>query len=206
MFDAATMGIIPSSRVARVHLFRHGEVETGSARVCRGQADVGLSARGQSQSRAAAERFLAAFGRPDRVLSSDLTRCSAFAALFRRTPELQPALREQDMGEWEGRTWEDLTRQDGAAVTAYWNDYVGGRPTGGETWGEAAARVVAHWQALGPLEGRVVVVTHVGPIRALLCNWLGLGPGEALRFAPGYATETRVIEAQAGAVIEVVGG
>ncbi len=205
MFDAPTLGIIPSTRAARVHLFRHGEVETGPLRICRGQADVPLSARGREQSASVARRFLERHGTPDRVLSSDLSRCTYLAAQFGREVELVPGLREQDMGQWEGRTWDDLTRDDGPAVTAYWDDYVHGRPTGGETWGEAAARVVATWQSLGPLDGRVVIVTHVGPIRALLCHWLGLDAGQALRFAPAYATETRAIEADAGVVIEGMG-
>lgn len=191
--------------MARVHLFRHGEVETGPARVCRGITDVALSARGQAQSARLAERFLAEHGRPDRVLSSDLRRCRELAERFEAPVELLPGLREQDMGAWEGRTWESLTVEDGEAVLAYWGDYVRARPRGGESWEEAAARVVGALAALGPLEGRIVVCTHIGPIRALVCAWLGLGPGEALRFAPGYATETRVLLAEAGAVIEALG-
>jgi alpha-ribazole phosphatase len=109
------------------------------------------------------------------------------------------------MGAWEGRTWAELSEADGAAVTAYWDDYVNARPTGGESWREAAARVVRTWEALGALEGRLVVCTHVGPIRALLCHWLGLGPEQGLRFAPAYGTETRVLLADAGAVVERIG-
>ncbi len=205
MFDDATQRIIPSSVVATVHLFRHGEVETGSARVCRGHLDVPLSPRGRAQSETAAARFLAKHGRPDRVISSDLRRCQDFAAHFGAPIELAPGLREQNMGAWEGRTWEALTEADGAAVTAYWADYVNARPTGGEAWVEAAARVRAAWFAIGVETGRVVVTTHIGPIRALLCAWLGLPPGEALRFAPGYATETRVLLAESGAVVECLG-
>lgn len=205
MFDAATQRILPSSRLAHIHLYRHGEVETGVARVCRGQLDVALSDRGRQQTDTAVQKFLTTNGAPDRVLSSDLRRCRAMAEQFGVEPELLPGLREQDMGQWEGRTWESLTEADGAAVTAYWADYVNARPTGGESWAAARARVVATWAALGPLQGRIVVCTHVGPIRALLCSWLGLPPGEGLRFAPGYATETRVLLAEAGAVIETMG-
>ncbi len=205
VFDDATQRIIPSSVVATVHLFRHGEVETGSARVCRGQLDVALSARGREQSEAAAARFLARYGRPDRVISSDLRRCRDFASCFGAPVELAPGLREQDMGAWEGRTWESLTEADGAAVTAYWADYVHARPTGGEAWAEAAERVRMAWLALGVETGRVVVTTHIGPIRALLCAWLGLPPDDALRFAPAYATETRVLLAESGAVVECLG-
>jgi broad specificity phosphatase PhoE len=205
VFDAATLRIIPSVRLARVHLFRHGEVERGQDRLCRGQADVPLSAAGAAASGVVARRFLDEWGPPDRVLTSDLSRCTQLAAHFGVSPEPLPGLREQDMGAWEGRTWAELSEADGAAVTAYWDDYVNARPTGGESWREAAARVVRTWEALGALEGRLVVCTHVGPIRALLCHWLGLGPEQGLRFAPAYGTETRVLLADAGAVVERIG-
>lgn len=205
VFDAATNGIIPSLRLARLHVFRHGEVVTGPARVCRGHTDAPLSDLGHQQSRLVADRFLAQYGPPARVFSSDLSRCRDLAVLFQAPVETIPDLREQHMGDWEGRTWESLTRENGAAVTAFWDDYVAGRPPGGESWGEAAARVQRWYGAQRPLEGRIVVVTHIGPIRALLCGWLGLGPGQGLRFAPAYASETVVLDADAGAVIESLG-
>lgn len=206
MFDAATEKIIPSSRVVRVHLFRHGEVVTGASRICRGHSDVPLSDIGIRQSKAVAERFLTGFGTPDRVFTSDLARCAQFAAEFSAGAEPTPALREQHMGSWEGKTWESLTRDDPAGVTAFWDDYTEARPGGGETWGEAALRAEKWWTGLGPLSGRIVVVTHIGPIRALLCHWLGIPYTSALRFAPGYATETRVLHADAGVVVELMGG
>lgn len=205
MYDPATLRIIPSLRLARVHLFRHGEVVRGPERMCRGQADVPLTDAGRAASAGVARRFLDEFGPPDRVLSSDLSRCTEMAEHFGVQPELLPGLREQDMGLWEGRTWAELSEADGEAVTDYWNDYVGARPTGGERWLDAAQRVIRTWESLGELEGRIVVCTHVGPIRALVCGWLGLDAGQALRFAPSYASETRVLLADAGAVIERLG-
>ena len=205
MYDPATLRIIPSLRVARVHVFRHGEVVRGPERMCRGQADVQLSTAGIEASARVARRFLDEFGAPDRGLTSDLSRCTALADRFGVEPELLPGLREQDMGEWEGRTWAELSQADGAAVTAYWANYLLAQPTGGERWVDTAERVLRTWKELGELEGRVVVCTHVGPIRALLCGWLNLGPDQALRFAPGYCSETRVLLAEAGAVIERMG-
>lgn len=207
MWQAPTAAILPDARVAHVHLFRHGAVETGGRRVCRGQADVPLSPAGLAQSDAAAAAFLTRFGAPDRVLSSDLSRCRTLAERFGVPVEAVAALREQDMGDWEGRDWDELSAADGAAVTAYWDDYVDGRPTGGETWAEAAARVSRWWAgaADGFYGGRVVIVAHVGTLRALLCHWLGLPPGQALRFAPAYASHTHVLHAEAGVVLETFG-
>lgn len=204
MFDAATQRILPSARLCRVHLFRHGEVQGGTGRYCRGQADVPLSARGMEQARAAVAWYAGRHPPPDRVFSSDLGRCRSLAERFGLPVELVPALREQHMGAWDGRTWEELTLADPEGTLAYWGDYVNARPPGGESFGEVYARATAWWEQVAP-EGRVVVVTHIGVIRALLCHWLGLGPGEALRWAPGYATHSRVLLAEAGAVVESFG-
>ncbi len=199
------MGIIPSTVVTRVHLFRHGEVQTGAKRVCRGHSDVPLSDVGREQSSRTAAWFHATYGTPDRVVSSDLSRCADFARAITPNPLLVRDLREQDMGAWEGQTWESLTADDGAAVTAYWTDYVHARPTDGESYGEAAARAIAWFEAQSFAGERVVVVTHIGVIRALLCHWLGLGLDQSLRFAPGYASHTSVLMAEAGVVIERFG-
>jgi broad specificity phosphatase PhoE len=139
------------------------------------------------------------------VITSDLRRCDYFARQFGCVVESEPRLREQDMGEWEGKSWAELTERDPAGVTAYWDDYARARPTGGESWGEAAARVASWWDAIREPTGHIVVITHIGPIRALLCHWLGLPPTEALRFAPVCASETRVLHADAGVVIEAMG-
>jgi broad specificity phosphatase PhoE len=203
MFDKPTMRIIPSARVVRAHLFRHGEV--AGSRVCRGQYDAALSPRGDAQSEAAAAWFARTFPAPDVVVSSDLGRCLALARRLSPAPVLAPALREQDMGRWDGRGWEALTVEDPVGTTAYWNDYVHARPPGGETYGECFARAAAWWDAQDFGDQRIVLVTHIGVIRALVCHWLGMPPTEALRWAPAYASHSRVLLAEAGAVVESFG-
>jgi broad specificity phosphatase PhoE len=203
MFDKPTMRIIPSARVVRAHLFRHGEV--AGRRVCRGQSDAPLSPLGHTQSEAAAAWFRRSFPAPDVVVTSDLSRCATLAHLLTDTPVLAPAIREQDMGEWDGRDWEALTVADPAGTTAYWADYVHARPPGGETYGECHARVVQWWDSQDFGDARVVIVTHIGVIRALVGHWLGFGPDQALRWAPAYASHSRVLLAEAGAVVESFG-
>lgn len=202
MFDKPTQGILPSATVVRVHLLRHGEV--AGSRVCRGHSDAALSPRGLEQTARTAE-WLRRSGPFDRVITSDLGRCRALADAIGGEVEATPALREQDMGRWDGRGWEELTVADPAGTTAYWNDYVNARPPGGETYGECFERAKAWWNAQPLRDGRIVVVTHVGIIRALMCHWLGMGPDQALRWAPPFASHSRVLLAEAGAVVEAFG-
>ncbi len=138
----------------------------------------------------------------DRVFSSDLLRCRALADRLQTKVPVHSTqlLREQDMGEWDGLTWEELTRRDPDGTLAYWDDYVRARPPGGESYGDVYARVNGWWRDEDPV-GTIAIVTHIGCIRALLCGWLGMGPAEALRWAPAYATHSEVLIADAGAVV-----
>jgi probable phosphoglycerate mutase len=208
MFDQPTLAIMPSARVLRVHLLRHGETEQGSRRVCRGQEDVGLSLKGVEQS-----KRLAAFVRENEptlshVFSSDLSRCRVLAEQLKKPVVYTRELREQSMGSWEGKTWEELSVAQPAAVTEWWDNYVTACPEGGESYQEVFVRVLnwwsGAWQTL-PDGANVAVVTHVGVIRALLSGWLGLGVGQSLRFAPGYATLATVLLADTGCVVERFG-
>ncbi len=206
-FDAATLSILPSSAVTHVHLLRHGEVEAMTDRVVRGQLDVPLSARGAVESELLSAWLARHEPRPDVIFTSDLVRCSVLAgdvgARVSREPIVDARLREQSMGAWEGRTWAEITASEPAAVTAYWNDYQRTRPTGGESFADLEARVVSWWRATIAAHAgkRIVVATHIGVIRALLCHWLGIPGDQALRFAPATASHTSVAISEAGAVV-----
>lgn len=205
MFDAATLAIMPSPRLTRVHLLRHGQTEQGQTRICRGHQDVALSPEGIRRGAELCRWYLARYGAPKVLYSSDLSRCRLLAEQL-GTPILEPRLREQFMGSWEGRDWESLSREQPEQVTAWWGDYVDSRPPEGESWRQTFERVGDWWAEVDRLRlPQVTLVAHVGTIRALLCRWMGMRPEEALRWAPAQASFTEVLLADAGAVIERMG-
>lgn len=210
-FDGSTRAIMPSGDVLSLHLLRHGEVAGFRERRVRGHDDTPLSERGLSQHAELSTWFARSEPKPDLIVASDLSRC---ADLARRVGEttgvdvvVSDQLREQDMGAWEGKTWAELSRVDGAAVTAYWDDYVDARPPDGESLRDLSERVVRYWgEQVDDWTGkRVVVVTHIGVLRVLMCSFLGVELGEALRFAPAAASHTSLLLAEAGAVVNVLG-
>ena len=211
VFDPATSAILPSSRVTHVHLLRHGEVADLARRVVRGQIDVELSPRGRAQHAALVAWFARHEPRPDVVIASDLARCrelaQALGAAVERTPAIDPRLREQSMGSWEGRTWGEITAAEPDLVRAYWDDYFRARPSGGESLADLDRRIAGWWSATlaAHAGGRIVVVTHIGVIRVLLCRLLGIEGDQALRFAPATASHTAVLIGEAGAVVEAFG-
>jgi broad specificity phosphatase PhoE len=180
-------------------------------RVVRGHSDAPLSATGERQAAHLADWFLHTEPAVDRILSSDLQRCRGLAERISAgvgvPVETTERLREQRMGDWDGRTWEEITREDGARVTAYWDDYVGTRPPAGESFGDLLERIRALWsEILEESHGRrLVIVTHVGVIRTLLCHLLGIPATQALRFAPATASHTSLLIGRAGSVLTALG-
>jgi broad specificity phosphatase PhoE/nicotinamide riboside kinase len=210
-FDVVTQAALPSRGVTSAHLLRHGEVAGHATRALFGQLDVALSDEGRRQERELTRWFAANEAPPTRIYSSDLSRC---ASLARRLADAygcavahDPRLREQHLGAWQGRTWEEVTRDDLERVRAYWSDYATTRPTGGESLADVAARVAAWWHDVerGGTGDRIVVVTHVGVIRVLLSTWLETPLSSALRWAPATASHTHVLLSDAGAVLQTFG-
>ncbi len=210
-WDRATLQALPSAEVTHLHLLRHGKPDTGGQRRCYGHTDLPLSDEGRAQSAAMVAWALGHLPVPDRVLSSDLGRALVtareLAERFGVPLVIEPDLREQHMGDWEGRTWTALTESDIGTVRAFWTDYATIRPPGGENLLDLSDRVgVAldrHWGELRG--GRTLVLAHAGVIRVLLCRALGLPVSDALRFAPVPGSHTWLQVAQAGTVVQTLG-
>jgi len=170
----------------RILLVRHGESEWNAARRLQGQADIGLSPRGEEQARAM--RDIIASLRPDHVITSDLTRARRTAELL-GYPDAQPipAMREVHVGDWTGEAIADL-------VAAGADDYRGWRagtftPPGGEGWSAFCDRVAAGVEeALAETRERLLVVCHGAVVRALLDRLVGLPPSRILPVGPASLT------------------
>lgn len=165
-------------------LVRHTEVARHWRGRCYGVSDVGLSRSGVAAMGLLAEHLAAQ--RPEWVIHSDLARTRRLAAAIARLAACpiiaDPAWRERDFGTWEGQTWHAIYRATGNAMDGMIDSPDTFRPGSGETTSELAARVVAARSALPP--GHGIVVTHGGPIAALLGRQRGLAPPEWLPLVP----------------------
>ena len=179
-FDDVTQQALPSQELTRLHVFRHGQVETGGQRLAFGHSDLPISAAGERQHVAIVAYARRHLSDVDGVICSDLTRCLSLAqtlgAALGVPVRTSSKLREQHMGSWESRAWSDLTAADEARVQAYWNDYVQTRPPEGENFADVVDRVAGWWREDAGLlrDGNWIVVTHIGVIRALGCSMLGV--------------------------------
>lgn len=161
-------------------LLRHGETDWNAAGRMQGQSDDSrLTPAGEAWSRKCGEA-LDGLGY-QRILASDLVRAVRTAemvnAALRLPVDTDPRLREQDWGEWTGHTLKALRRDRPGAVEKQEFAAWGFRPEGGESREELLARTVA---ALGDAArahpgSRILVITHQGPLRALIYRILGHG-------------------------------
>ena len=189
-------------------LVRHGETDWNVAKRYLGQRDLPLNSRGHRQAEHLAQElreieFL-------RCYSSDLARAkqTASAIIMERdlAITLEAALREASFGTWEGLTYAEVCRQYPLEAAA-WVDSQGlTQPGGGESLGDLEERLV-NWledlYAEDP-EGNILVVTHGGPLRVLLCLLLGLPVIKHWKFSVGPAT-LAVLEVYDGEAVLQVG-
>jgi len=155
--------------MAELVLVRHGQTEWSRDGRHTGRSDIPLTADGEADATALAERLHRPFGL---VLTSPLARAARTAELAGLTPEVDDDLVEWDYGPEEGRTTEQAREtRPGWSV---WDD-VGL----GETLEELAARQRRVVDRVAPVLERgedVCLVGHGHALRVLAACWLGLGP------------------------------
>src|SRR5262245_50759386 len=156
----------------RLLLIRHGEVLANREMRYVGARDEPLADSGIVQ----ADRLATALASlPIRaVYSSPLSRAREtgrrIAAARAIDLRIEPRLREQSFGEWEGLTRAEVLERDRERLLR-WEADLGTSPLGGEALAEIQARMLALVQELAREhpEEQVALVSHVGPIKALLC-------------------------------------
>jgi broad specificity phosphatase PhoE len=173
-------------------LVRHGATEWNETGRYQGQADPPLNEAGRRQAELLAEQLA---GAPvQAVYSSDLRRAChtarAAAARLGLPVNVEPRLREVSQGAWEGMLHADILAQYPQEWAARQADPLHGRPPGGESVAEVAARALA---AAGDIarahpEGPVLIVSHGLTLAVLLCMARGLPLETARDHIPENAT------------------
>lgn len=167
---------IPAEQSTVTVLLRHGDTVLSPEHRLSGLSDVPLSTDGTRQAKAAASR-LAAGARIDAVVSSPLRRAAATAAIAATELGLiavtDKDLRETSFGDWEGFTLAEVQGRWPEAV-ATWQHDPEQAPPGGESFADTAHRVdQACERILCEHPGQtVLVVSHITPIKILLCRAL----------------------------------
>lgn len=171
-----------------VVLMRHGQSEWNRSRRLAGRSDVALSDLGRKQ--ASAARAVVARLSPGSVVCSPLQRARETAALLGHpSPLIENDLQENDVGQWTGRSIDELIEQHGPAYRRWRNGQAS--PPGGEDWKDLSDRVE---QAILPHVaggGTVLIVAHGGVIRAAVSRLVGTSLQHMAAVDPASLTVVR---------------
>jgi len=175
--------------MTNIYLIRHAEAEGNLYRIAQGHVDGRLTSRGWEQVKALSRRFE---GVPvDAVYASDLYRtCATASAIYlpRKLPlRKDPSLREVNLGDWEGKPWGEISRQDREQLINFSIRPHLWRASNGETAEEAQTRLQhAVCRIAANHDGETIaIVSHGFAIRMLLgklqgypLNQIGESPQE----------------------------
>lgn len=180
----------------RILLLRHGQVDAGGV-AYGARVDPPLSAHGRSEATALASRLhLDDADGPVHVVRSPTRRAEETAGLVGlEVDTIDAGWRERDLGDWEGRAWDELWAEAPAAIRTDPQAFAAFTPPDGETFEELRARVVDALERLVAFndgKGSAVVVCHGGPITHIVGHVLELTSTVALRLRVSTATVTEL--------------
>lgn len=153
----------------RLILLRHPELSDASANIAVGSGPAELSRRGRQ--RVVEWIELLKETTIDTVIASDQPQSSQPAAALGRERGLEVGqearLRDQDMGAWQGRSWEELVQADSGRVKQFFEHFAETVPTDGESLGQAVERVFAWWNEVSSENaGKTLAVVTAGSVIA----------------------------------------
>lgn len=153
----------------QIYLVRHTETVCEKG-ICYGQADVALQLPFEEQFEAIKKQLP-----PTAVFySSPLQRCTVLADyLSGMNYQTDARLMEMNFGDWEMKAWDAILPEE---INPWMNDFVNIKVPNGESFTELYQRVVAFMDDLFVKETNepIVLVTHAGVIRSILCKISGL--------------------------------
>lgn len=181
-------------------LVRHGRTEANAAGLLLGRADPPLDERGREQAEALAKTLAAERTPVVAVISSPLQRARATAERIGEAcgvpVESDERLIELDYGEWDERPLAELP----VDMAEQWRTDAAYAPSGGEsleTVGDRVAGCMTDLQTRA-VNGRVIAVSHVSPIKAAVIRSLGLDDLLAWRLRLDVASISRIADGPAG--------
>ena len=163
-------------------LMRHCAPEIANG-LCLGQLDVPLSSIGAAHAQKIALDWQ--YPRPDWIVCSDLRRTQQTAApiarRFNLKVQLDARLRELAMGEFTGRSWDEIYATEPQTFARWGEHFITQGPPGGESYLSQQQRVCQAFAEHSKRPGIGLIVTHQGALRVLFGFLHGIAPGVAVQ-------------------------
>ena len=180
-------------------LVRHGRTALNATGRLQGRVDEPLDEVGREQARRLATRLAPMLGDDDLVISSPLVRARDTAAALGREVFVDDQWIEMSYGVFDGVPQGEVSPE----VWSQWRNDPQFAPDGGESLAAVTERVhracdELREQAYGR---RIVVVSHVSPIKAAIAWALGTDPSTSWRMHLDTAAVTRISVSSRGVAL-----
>ncbi|MFC2051846.1 histidine phosphatase family protein [Chloroflexota bacterium] len=196
--------------MSRLLMVRHGITEFNSARRFAGYSDIEMSAAGYRQIERLRDRLIDE--KIDVIYSSDLKRALVTAEIIASGRKIDiiscPELREVNYGEAEGLTFDEIKRLYPDVAELITNFSFQLKFPGGESFEGFVERTSKFLDRLNKhtVEQAILIVSHSGALRVLVCRLLGIDPGHWRQIHLDNASLSIVETYLQGTIISLLNG
>ncbi|MCG8530014.1 MAG: alpha-ribazole phosphatase family protein [Desulfovibrionales bacterium] len=177
-----------------LYLIRHGETAAPKG-LCIGQTDVALSASGIDDitQHTLPELQTLVTAQP-RIVASPLQRTMRTAQIITAGFDVpitqEPSLKEINMGEWDGLPFDDIKQKWPGAYTQRGTNFTHFRPPHGESFWDVQQRALKAIIPLCQCTEPLLLITHAGVIRSVLCAANQTPLQELFKYSPATGSIT----------------
>lgn len=181
-----------------IFLVRHAEPGFGDEiKRYLGQSDLDLSQKGILQAQTLAHAFRNQKIRD--IYCSTLIRTEHTAKIIAKEHNCNPIrikdLKEINMGEWEGISFNEVKSLFPEEYEKRGKDIVNYCPPGGESFAEVSKRVIPSFNnIIQNSEGNIVIVGHAGVNRVILCHLMKLPMEKLLSIKQDYTGVNTILK------------
>lgn len=186
----------PLETVTTILLMRHGHTEETEKGKLYNDPKVELTDTGLAQAEALGEWLKGQ--KPDVLLCSTAQRVVSTAKIVEGATGLSAVtidgFNEWSVGDWEGRTYLDVKKNEPDVYKRWSNDPIENAPPGGESITDLYERISNRLSTLiREHEGKTVaMITHAGVIRSILVKALGMPIGNFWRISIPVGSITKI--------------
>lgn len=191
-----------------IYLVRHTHPLVAN-NICYGQLDLELASSFENDFESVKPKLPLNI---DIIYTSPLKRCVQFAQKIANNYQYDiinfktdTRLMELNFGEWEGKSWDDINKN---TLGEWMGDFVKYTVPGGENFEDLYERAVGFWEREirqnfnNPY--RMLIVTHAGFIRSLLCYLQQKPLSQAFNITIDLGSVTKIVIAELGVKIEYI--
>ena len=192
----------------RLILVRHGQTDYNLHHRYQGQLDIPLNQTGLEQANKLVNRL--SKDQIDAIYASDLARCVQTIELVAKARKLDiqkdARWRELSFGNWEGMSYQEIRSAFSELLEKWQTDPARVSPPNGETLYQLAKRVKSALDEINSKHGEqtVLLCTHNGPIRVLLCLALNMDLNRYWQFGIASASISEVSFYDDGAIVNLL--